>query len=176
MPWPVRGSNTTTSSIVTKSLTTPPSLLFPSRTTKAPFPSDGDHLGSGSGGPGVCGLGLCPGRGSPQEGWESNCPTSRGARGHSPSIPRGGGSGCSNRKRPLHCLQFPWLLRGSGPMAMEFHGMNPPPKGMTARPCSGTPPPVPGSSPPPWLPVVVRRRSGPGPLAAWCAGAPVAAN
>ena len=54
--------------------------------------------------------------------------------------------------------------------------MNPPPKGVTLRSRSGTPPPVPGSAPPPWLPVVVRRRPGPGPLAAWYAGAPGAAN
>lgn len=51
-----------------------------------------------------------------------------GAHEHSPSIPRGGGSGCSNRKRPLHCLQFPWLLRGSGPMAAELHTLSPPPR------------------------------------------------
>nr|XP_012416709.1 PREDICTED: 40S ribosomal protein S26-3-like [Odobenus rosmarus divergens] len=85
---------------------------------------------------------------------------------------RGGGSGGSNRKRPLQCLQFPWLLRGSGPMAVESRGLIPPPKVVTSRRSSGTPPPISRSNPPRraadrcaqarWraLSVLVRRRPG----------------
>ncbi|EPY79532.1 general transcription factor IIIC, polypeptide 1 [Camelus ferus] len=49
--------------------------------------------------------------------------------------------------------------------------MSPPPKGVTSSGCSGTPPRIIRFAPPPKRPIVVRRRAGPGPLAA-CAQAP----
>lgn len=85
-------------------LTTPPSSLFSQPgSPHFPFP----HIVSGSGGPGVHAL-----RKLSNNSRVTARPPGE-AHGHSPSIPRGGGSGCPNRKRPLHCLQFPWLLRGS---------------------------------------------------------------